>query len=104
MSKTAPERYGAKSSVALTSAASLASHNADLPAEQPPARGHGREDPDGTRRTNPSDRGESVHEKLQYLRQHVQSTRQERGLLDSRLTDRFGNTASWLKELIMESL
>ncbi|NXR75954.1 ERB1 protein, partial [Pycnonotus jocosus] len=65
------------------------------------AQGQGCEDLEGMCCMNLSDHSESIHKKLQYLRQHVQSIQQEQGLLDSWLTNWFGNIPSWLKQLII---
>ncbi|NXW76797.1 ERB1 protein, partial [Hirundo rustica] len=53
------------------------------------AQGHGCEDFEEMCCMNLSDHSESIHKKLQYLRQHIQSIQQEQGLLDSWLTNWF---------------
>ncbi|NXY40011.1 ERB1 protein, partial [Pomatorhinus ruficollis] len=69
------------------------------------AQGHGCEALEGMCCMNLSDHSESIHKKLPYLRQHVQSIQQEQALLDSWLTTNWlGNIPSWLKELIIEGL
>ncbi|NXK70478.1 ERB1 protein, partial [Sylvietta virens] len=66
--------------------------------------GHGCEDLEGMCCMNLSDHSESIHKKLQYLQQHIQSIQKEQGLFGNWLNNCFGNIPNWLKELIIESL
>ena len=53
---------------------------------------------------NLSDHSESIHNQLQWLKQHANQIQQNQGFLDGLLTSLFGNLPTWLKGLIVEGL
>ncbi|NXD74548.1 ERB1 protein, partial [Eolophus roseicapillus] len=68
------------------------------------AQGHGCEDFEGMCCMNLSDHSESIHKKLQWLKEHVNKIQQEEGLLDGWLKNLFGNLPGWVQGLLKEGI